>query len=95
VNRGDGTYADVANYAGVACSDWSWTLEITWRSGKRSVVQHVKANYLYEIDESAAPPAQPPPPPVPLFQDVSATMAHRHADPAYADFDRQLQLPAG
>ncbi len=24
LNRGDGTYADIANYAGVANSDWSW-----------------------------------------------------------------------
>src|SRR5262249_20218592 len=26
VNRGDGTYADIANYAGVAASDWSWSV---------------------------------------------------------------------
>jgi enediyne biosynthesis protein E4 len=25
VNRGDGTFAEIANYAGVAASDWSWT----------------------------------------------------------------------
>ena len=25
LNRGDGTYADIANYAGVACSDWAWS----------------------------------------------------------------------
>jgi hypothetical protein len=24
LNRGDGTYAEIANYAGVAASDWSW-----------------------------------------------------------------------
>jgi hypothetical protein len=23
-NRGDGTYAEIANFSGVACSDWSW-----------------------------------------------------------------------
>jgi enediyne biosynthesis protein E4 len=25
-NRGDGTYAEIANFAGVAASDWSWSL---------------------------------------------------------------------
>ena len=29
-------------------------IEVTWRSGKRSVVTGVKANHLYEIDEAAA-----------------------------------------
>ena len=28
-------------------------IEVTWRSGKRSVAQGVKANHLYEIDEGA------------------------------------------
>ena len=26
LNRGDGTYAEIANYAGVDASDWTWTL---------------------------------------------------------------------
>jgi enediyne biosynthesis protein E4 len=26
LNRGDGTYADIANYAGVEASDWTWTV---------------------------------------------------------------------
>ncbi len=76
--------------------DGRMTLEVAWRSGKRSVVQHVKANYLYEIDESAGVPAPPPaarPKPVPLFEDVSAALGHRHQDPAYDDFGRQLLLP--
>ena len=29
-------------------------LEVTWRSGRRSVVSGVKANRLYEIDEARA-----------------------------------------
>ena len=76
--------------------DGRMTLEVTWRSGKRSVVQHVKANYLYEIDESTAVPTAPPPAraqPVALFEDVSAALGHRHVDPAYEDFDRQMLLP--
>jgi hypothetical protein len=72
------------------------TLEVTWRSGRRSVVQHIKANSLYEIDESAAVPAPAPPAPrkpLPLFEDVSTALGHRHEDPAYDDFERQMLLP--
>ncbi|MEI6390376.1 MAG: CRTAC1 family protein [Verrucomicrobiota bacterium] len=76
--------------------DGRMTLEVTWRSGRRSLVRHVRGNYLYEIDESAAVPAPPPPAPAkpaPLFEDVSAALGHRHLDPAYDDFDRQMLLP--
>ena len=71
------------------------TLEVTWRSGKKSAVRSVKPNYLYEIDEAAA--EQPPPQiatqkrPV-LFEDVSANLGHRHSDPPYDDFSRQKLL---
>jgi hypothetical protein len=76
--------------------DGRMTLEVTWRSGKRSVVQHVKANHLYEIDESAAVSSPPPPTkpkPLPLFEDVSASLGHRHVDPPFDDFERQMLLP--
>src|SRR5437588_1950361 len=32
-------------------------IEVRWRNGKRSVVNRVKANWIYEIDEAAAAPA--------------------------------------
>ncbi|MEK7676900.1 MAG: VCBS repeat-containing protein [Verrucomicrobiota bacterium] len=35
-------------------------IEVTWRSGKRSVAQGVKANHLYEIDEGGAVEVQNP-----------------------------------
>lgn len=76
--------------------DARMTVEINWRSGKRSVVPDVKANYLYEIDESAAVPATPAPAqrkPAPLFEDVSAALGHRHEDPGHDDFGRQMLLP--
>ncbi|HEY5909776.1 MAG TPA: CRTAC1 family protein [Verrucomicrobiae bacterium] len=72
------------------------TLEVTWRTGKRSVVKIVKANCLYEIDEAAAGPPGPPTPaptPVPLFEDATASLGHRHVDPPYDDFNRQKLLP--
>lgn len=76
--------------------DGRMTFEITWRSGKRSVVNHVRANCLYEIDEAAAGPPQPKkqvPAPVCLFEDVSDSLNHHHVDPIYDDFNRQKLLP--
>jgi enediyne biosynthesis protein E4 len=76
--------------------DGQMTLEVTWRSGKRSTVGNVKANCLYEIDEAAAR-AYTPPPPVPappcLFEDVSASLNHRHEDRPFDDFTLQKLLP--
>jgi hypothetical protein len=72
------------------------TLEITWRSGKQSVVPDVKPNYLYEINEAFAQPVPPqtePPKAPPLFEDVTASLGHRHHDPPYDDFSRQKLLP--
>jgi len=76
--------------------DGRMTLEVTWRSGKRSVVKGVKANCLYEIDEATAgPPAPKTPPPaqVCVFEDVSNSLNHRHVDPPFDDFARQKLLP--
>jgi enediyne biosynthesis protein E4 len=71
------------------------TLEVAWRSGKHSVVHGVQPNCLYEIDEAAAVQvtlsAKPTPPC--LFEDVSASLSHRHLDPPYDDFARQKLLP--
>ncbi len=72
------------------------TLEVNWRSGKRSVIRGVKANSIYEVDEAgASQPGEPSPPaPVtPLFADVSATLKHSHSEPAFADFEQQPLLP--
>jgi enediyne biosynthesis protein E4 len=76
--------------------DGKMTLEVNWRSGKRSTVPNVKANCLYEVDEAAAsaytPPASVPAPPS-LFEDVSASLNHRHEDPPFDDFKVQKMLP--
>lgn len=71
-------------------------LEVRWRSGTQSSVTNVLANRIYEISEpaSAAPvaiaPAALPPP---LFEDVSALLAHTHVDEAFDDGARQPMLP--
>lgn len=37
------------------------TIEIAWRSGRKSVMEHAKPNFIYEFDESVATPAGPVP----------------------------------
>ncbi len=69
-------------------------LEVRWRSGKRSLVDSVEANRLYEIDESAAvlAPAPTPSSPPPVFEEVSVLLDHRHVDRPFNDFERQPLL---
>ena len=77
-------------------ADRTMTIEVNWRSGKQSLVQNVKANFLYEIDEAAAgsaAPRNPPPQIKSWFEDTSSTLGHRHSDPPYDDFNRQKLLP--
>jgi hypothetical protein len=71
-------------------------LEVTWRSGKRSVVTDAKPNCLYEIAEAgaSATPAPPPAEPVPpMFEDVSERLGHHHQEEPFDDFARQPLLP--
>src|SRR5207247_285135 len=70
-------------------------IEITWRSGKRSVVKDARPNYVYEIDETAAAlaSAPAPAPAAPLFEDASSRLNHIHVDAPFDDFARQSLLP--
>jgi hypothetical protein len=70
-------------------------IEVTWRSGKQSVVTGVKPNRVCEIDEAAAQPAAPKPKPdvKPLFEDVSHLLNHSHHEDPFDDFERQPLLP--
>ncbi len=70
-------------------------LEVTWRSGRRSVIDGVKANRIYGVDESAAsevaaPKAAAKPPP--LFAEAAALIRHSHHDETFDDFARQPLL---
>jgi enediyne biosynthesis protein E4 len=85
------------------------TIEVAWRSGRRSLITNALPNRLYEIDEAAAQPLPPgvarrlfgcgPNAPgatkalTPLFEDVSDTLRHVHQDKPFADFARQPLLP--
>ena len=83
--------------AGSTTNDMS--IEVAWRSGRRSVIHGVKANRIYEIEEpSAAAVASAPASPVtptaaPLFQDVSALLNHTNVGTPFNDFERQPLLP--
>jgi hypothetical protein len=73
------------------------TFEVTWRSGRRSVVGGVGPNRLYEIAEPNLPSPTPAPATEkavtpPLFKDLSAALAHRHQDTPFDDFARQPLL---
>ncbi len=72
------------------------TLEVSWRSGKRSVIRGVKANHVYEVDEAGATsaPAVPATAATPAwFTDASAALNHTHTETAFADFEPQPLLP--
>ncbi|MFM1768628.1 MAG: hypothetical protein RJA22_1157 [Verrucomicrobiota bacterium] len=72
------------------------TLEVTWRSGRRSVVRDVRPNHLYEVEEGAAVPAPAPAgpgaAPAPLFTDASAALGHVHERTPFNDLERQPLL---
>ena len=71
-------------------------IEVTWRSGRRSVITGAPANHLFELDEAKALPngsnrtvsAE-----TPFFEDVSELLNHRHNEEPYHDFARQPLLP--
>ena len=73
------------------------TIEVRWRNGSQSVISAVQANRLYEIDEPASRPTSTPAPlpgtPPPMFEDVSALLAHTHHETAFDDYERQPLLP--
>ena len=70
-------------------------IEVRWRSGKRSVVEGVQANRIYEIAEAGAMGTWPErvAPAPPIFEDVSASLKHVHHEDPFDDFERQPLLP--
>ncbi len=72
------------------------TIEVVWRSGRRSVVTAAAPNHLYEVVEpenAPPPPAAPPAPAEPLFTDRSELLNHHHVEEPFDDFQRQPLLP--
>jgi hypothetical protein len=72
------------------------TIEVDWRDGRHSVIRGAHPNRLYEIDQQSAQPApnQSPSAGPKLFQDVSSQLGgHRHIEPYFEDYARQILLP--
>ncbi|MBK7997765.1 MAG: VCBS repeat-containing protein [Verrucomicrobia bacterium] len=69
-------------------------IEVTWRSGRRSVVENAKANRIYEVDEASSveQSSAKAAPVVTHFTDVSGLVNHRHVDEAFDDFALQPTL---
>ena len=69
-------------------------LEVRWRGGKRSLLEGVQANRVYEIDEAGATPAPPlaKAEPKPWFEDASDRLRHVHHQEPFDDFARQPLL---
>ncbi|GJM15083.1 MAG: hypothetical protein DHS20C13_04100 [Thermodesulfobacteriota bacterium] len=71
------------------------TIEVTWRSGKKSFIENVKPNHIYLIDEKYAEDSKPIEPVVaePFFEDVSNLINHSHHEEEFDDFKLQSLLP--
>jgi hypothetical protein len=72
------------------------TIEVTWRSGARSIVTNVPPGHLCELDEAAASPAPAATPPAsapPLFTEAGLLPGPRAAAAPFDDFARQPLLP--
>ncbi len=69
-------------------------LEVAWRDGTRTEVEDARPNRLYEVSQAAAQsvPAAPPPAPPRWFEDLTAPLAHVHADTPVHDFEFQPLL---
>jgi hypothetical protein len=71
------------------------SIEVTWRNGKRTRVEHAVPNCIYEVNEArAVVPEVANRTALPsMFSDVSTLLNHRHHDEPFDDFNRQPLLP--
>jgi hypothetical protein len=71
------------------------TLEILWRNGNQTIIDSVKSNRIYEIDQSFSKSFTPPLKKdiKPYFEDISETISHYHYERPFDDFYFQPLLP--
>ena len=73
------------------------TLTIYWRDGKKSVIDSVKTNRIYEINESKVATVEgrlnPPHHSNPVFEDISDHLHFTEHEDNYNDYKRQPLLP--
>ena len=77
------------------------TLDVTWRDGRHTVIEHVKPNRLYEVTQTAVTAGGAPvmrtaesvAPESTLFADATAQLGgHTHTENVFDDWDRQFLL---
>jgi hypothetical protein len=90
---------DAMRVFAAGAEDRELRLEVTWRSGRRSVVSGARANHIYLIDEAEAQAVSRSPiepnedrREEPYFADVSHLLQHTHRDEPFNDFERQPLL---
>ncbi len=86
-----------------AGSSTNLTIEVNWRSGRRTVARDCQPNHIYEIDETQAEESSRSSvsgsAPAsnselrPIFEDVSQMLRHKHHEEQFDDFARQPLLP--
>ncbi len=71
------------------------SIEVTWRSGGRSVLSDLKPDSVYEVTEAKSTSALGSPKPAarPFFKEVSEILSHVHHEEPFNDFQRQPLLP--
>lgn len=72
------------------------SIEVTWRSGRRTVIESARPNHVFEIAESSEGTLEPvarPSLPQPWFADLAAKLNHHHHQAAFDDFARQGLIP--
>lgn len=77
-----------------------FTIEVEWRSGRKTVLDDVRKNRIYEIHEASAESEYALGEPHveqleggTFFEDVSERLDHSHHENDFSDFDRQSLLP--
>lgn len=89
-----GAYLSGSETLAVFAVNTSASIEVTWRNGKKSTIDHVLPNRIYEIEETQAAPSSPTTAKfTPLFEDVSDRLAHSHHELPFDDYARQPLLP--
>ena len=68
-------------------TDARLTIEVAWRSGRRTLIENARPNRLYEIEEAPDPldPLDPPDLLDPFFADVSASLGHIYYEELFDD----------
>ena len=72
------------------------SIEVDWRDGRRTLLDTVRPNRLYEISQSAAraPSDTARSAPQPLFEDATSLLGgHTHTENEFDDWGRQYLLP--